>query len=87
MQKIADEFVDYIANFKGPVEAKNLCTRYAIQNTVNIVFGLDAGCLQLNDVPTFVDINRKIFYPSTAGVLKQMCIMFFPILSKFIGVR
>lgn len=89
METVSNRFVEYIEELtkeQGAVEAKDIATRFTVENVVNSAFGLEADCFKPGK-SNFMVMSEKIFYPSFMTSMRMLSIILFPSLTKFLDVR
>lgn len=92
MEKVSERFVKYIEelnknNDNGDgIDAKNICTRFTVENVINTGFGLEAHCFQPG-TSDFMNLSYKIFYPSFITNVKFLIVLLLPRLAKLLKIR
>lgn len=81
----AEKLVDYIRESKE-LDAKDIATRYSIENVVSYALGLEAKSFE-NDNSEFRKISLGLFQSTTLQALMAYIAMIFPPLMKYLKIR
>lgn len=88
-ETVASRFVTYIEELskeQKPLDSKDICTRFTVENVVNTAFGLESECFKPGRT-RYMEMSCKIFYPSVSMSFRSMIVLFLPALTKYLDVR
>lgn len=89
IKSVCGEFVKYIEdkieNDKNEFEAKDICSRYTIENVASCAFGIEGGCFK-EENSQFSVMARDIFNPTFTNYIKQMIALFIPSMTKVMKI-